>query len=143
VPFVEQRPHGRQRADFAVGGEQVFAVALAGMLAEVAFVPVLRQRTARRIGGGQPGALDEAVVFEEADEHAHQQPMHGSLGDGFFLEVVQRGAGSPGILGGLPFLAEGGIEFGIRGQPVADVGFEGSGQALEVAQEDRGVNHCG
>jgi hypothetical protein len=80
VPFVEQRTQGRQSTHLTEDSQQVFAVAVAGMLAEVAFVPVLRQRAAFGVGGSQAGAIDQRIVFKKTDENAHQQPMHGGPG---------------------------------------------------------------
>ncbi|MFZ1642899.1 MAG: hypothetical protein WAV07_15990 [Candidatus Contendobacter sp.] len=69
VALVQQRPQAWQARQLAEGGEQIVPITLAGMGAEVALVPIPRQSAPRRVGGGEPGSLDERVVFQKANEH--------------------------------------------------------------------------
>ena len=69
-------------------GEQVLAVAVVRVGPEVGVVAVAGevQALARP---GQPGALDQPVVLEEAEEDAAQNPVHRRLGQRVGAEVGQ------------------------------------------------------
>jgi hypothetical protein len=72
--------------------------------AEVGFVTVTRERQPAGLRrAGQPGAVDELVVFDEAQEHAGQQPMHAGLGDDLVGPALEGLGAAVGIARGLPF----------------------------------------
>ncbi len=82
VRLIEEGVQPRQRTRFAEGSKQIVAVALQRPVAEVGLVPVARQRQAAGLRrSAQPGALDQFVVFDEAQENARQQPVHAGLRD--------------------------------------------------------------
>ena len=71
VRFIEKGGEPRQPARFPKGGQQILAVGLQRLGAEIGLVPVARQRQPARFGRArQPGALDQRVVFDEAQKHA-------------------------------------------------------------------------
>ena len=142
VRLVEEGVQARQRAGFAEAGQQVVAVALQRLLAEVGLVPVARQRQAAGLRrAAQPGALDQFVVFDEAQEHARQQPVHAGLRDDLVGPGLEGLCRAVGVAGGLPLGLQAGLQLGHVRDALAQVVFEALEQAGEVREQLWGVDH--
>jgi len=111
VRGVKKGVQARQVARLGEAGQQVFAVAFQRVGPKVGFVPVLGQEQAATVrGAADPGAVYQGVVFNKAQKHAAQQPMHSCLGDDLVAPAVKGFRCALGIAGGLPFGGKAGFE---------------------------------
>ena len=139
VAPVEQAGHARQRRRLVEAGEQVLEVRIVRVGPEVGVVAVAGEVHALA-RPGQPGALDQPVVLEEAEEDAAQNPVHRRLGERVVAEVGQGLAGPAGIARRLPLGLKRPVGVRIR-MDVAQIRVEAAQQALEVLKQERGINH--
>ena len=102
----------------------------------------------------EPRRLDQAVVLQEADEDAAQDPGHRHLGEELVAPHLEGLAGAAGLLGLAVLGAELGVELGgdflllgrggrVGGDAGAEVVLELLLEALESLQQDGGVDHPG
>lgn len=142
VRLIEEGLQPMQGAGLAKGGEQVVTVGFERVGAEVGFVTVTREREPAGVrGAGQPGAVDELVVLDEAHEHAGQQPVHAGLGDDLVGPALEGLGAAVGIARGLPFGTQRCVELGQLGDAGTQVVFEALELASKVGEELRGVDH--
>ena len=142
VRLVEEGVQPRQSAGLAEARQQVIAVALQRPLAEVGLVPVARQRQAAGLRcAAQPGALDQLVVLDEAQEHAAQQPVHACLRDDLVGPALESLCRAVGVARGLPLGLQAGLQLGYLGDALAQVVFEALEQARQVREQLWGVDH--
>ena len=153
VGLVEQRAHAGEGLDGAEDVEEVLALAVAGVVAEVGALVVPGEAQVGLVGAAEPaqparaaavGAapIQEAAILQEADEDTGQHPGDGGLGDEGLAEVGLGLGGAAGLLGG-PVLAGDGLgELRVGLDPLLQVGLQGPHGGLEGFEESFTV-HAG
>jgi hypothetical protein len=105
-------------------------------------VPVARQRQSAGLRcPAQPGALDHLVVFDEAQEHAAQQPVHARLRDDLVGPALERLCHAVGVARGLPLGLQAVLQLGYLSDALPQVVFEALEQAGQVREQSWGVDH--
>ena len=89
----------------------------------------------------QPGAFDQHVVFDEAQEHARQQPVHPGLRDELVRPGLEGFCRAVGIAGGLPLRLQLDLQLGDIRDALAQVVFQALEQAGEICEQLWGVDH--
>jgi hypothetical protein len=142
VRLVEEGAQAGQGAGLAERGQQVVAVTFQRVCAEVGLVPVAGQGQPAGFGrAGQPGPVDELVVFDEAQEDAAQQPVHAGLGDDLVGPGLERFSATLGVERGLPFGAQAVVQARLLGDALAQVGFQAFELARQVGEQLFGIDH--
>ena len=140
VVRIVEPPEGRQFAYGCEDVEQVFAVAVGRVRADVEGVLVPRGGQTVT-GAGEKRGVEEGVVFEEADEDAGKNPRDADLGEQVFAPFEERRGGAfvgerRGVLG---------TKIGVDGRSVGgtrtEISFELRKEGLEVFTQRDLVDH--
>jgi hypothetical protein len=87
------------------------------------------------------GRSTSLVVFDEAQEHAAQQPVHARLGDDLVGPALERLGHAVGVARGLPLGLQAVLQLGYLSDALAQVVFQALEQAGQVREQSWGVDH--
>ena len=135
---------GRQTGQPANGAEnvvEILAVTLGRVLAEVNRMLVAGQCQPRAGTGKIGGVSQQAVVFEETNEDAGENPRHRCLGKLRFAPGLVGFSGPFGCAGSLILGTKGSLDLGSLRTPRPQVILELHQEFLEVVEESRSVDH--
>ena len=127
----------------AEDGQEVLAVGLGRVAGDVEGVVVARERqpVART---GEARRVDEAVVLEEADEHAGEDPGDGRLGEVVLApDLVGLGGAARAARARSYSSRTGASTSGFVAAALAQVALEVLQQPLQVGEQARAVDHRG
>ena len=135
-----------QRTSLPKAGDQKVAIVLVRVRAKVRVMDVARQgKPARLRSAADPGPVHQPVVFDEAQEHAAQQPVHPCLRDDLFGPGFEGLGSALGITGRLPLDLQLAAKFGhftARAERTfAKIVFQPLEQAGQVSEQGFGVDH--
>jgi len=140
VVRIVEAAEGRQAADGGKNVEEIFAVAIGGMGADVEGVLIVSGSEAVA-GAGEQRVIEEGVVIQKTDEDAAENPRDADLSEEVFAPFEEGSGGA--------FVGEGGsvlgAEIGVDGRSVrgacAEIGLKFGEKALEVFKQRDAVDH--
>lgn len=140
VPLVEKVRQPGQAGELSEDVEQVVAVRMRGMFAEVRLAHIASDRPARA-GAGQARGGDEVVVFQETEENGREDPRDRPLRQLIAEPGVKGGCGALLVPGRLPEGAHPISEFRHLPALLAQVRFKQGDAPLQVGQESGSGRH--
>ncbi|MGH8581173.1 MAG: hypothetical protein ACREVK_14010 [Gammaproteobacteria bacterium] len=128
------------RATPKKAGQEIFPVGLGGMGAKILLVLVTGEPQA--LGRpGQIGPIQKIVVFQEAHEHAAEDPVRGRLGHFLVQPRRVRAGGAARITRRPPFALQARIGLGLLADAGVQIGCERFQEALQVPEQGGAMDH--
>jgi hypothetical protein len=105
-------------------------------------VPIARQRQVAGLRRTtQPGAVNQLVVFDEAQENARQQPVHARLGDDLVDPGLESLGRAVGVARSLPLGLKARLELSDLVNAAQQIFFQALEQPGEIGKELGGFDH--
>ena len=137
---IEQTAQARQVGHICEGGEQILGVAIRRVPAEMLALAKLGEFY-RLPGTRHDRTIQQEIVFQKAQKHDRQDPVHRGLVQRRAEEGLERVCGSARVTGLAPLRLGGSSPCG-AGVVLAQILLQPPPQPLEVGQQKPRIDHC-